>query len=243
MNFTYDGYIRLYDLLQSRQYNAANYHNYTKKCVILRHDIDFDIDAALNMAEIEYENNIKSTYFVIVTSDFYNVHSLESRIKLKRIVELGHEIGVHYDELAYPNDIGNIDKIIKNIQQEGTILEDIVGQTITTVSMHRPSQEIIEKNISIPGFINSYGIEFFHEFKYVSDSRRCWREPIEKYIDEEKYDKLHILTHPFWYKDEELGLTETLKSFVKCGNVDRYDLLDRNFTNLSNELSRGDINE
>ena len=201
MNFTYDSYLGFIENLLQHKYTIIDYHSFNNygRCAVLRHDIDFDINAALRLAELECESNIKSTYFVIVTSDLYNVHSFDSRMKLKSIVEFGHEIGVHYDELAYPNDVGNIEKIISNIQYEGKMLEDIIGQSVTTVSMHRPSKGILEENISIPGFINSYGIEFFRNFKYVSDSRRRWREPVEDYIEGEKYERLHILTHPFWY--------------------------------------------
>lgn len=246
MNFTYYSYVSdLIENLKKYRYSFVDYHckGFFHRRVILRHDIDFDIDAALKMAEMECQNDVRSTYFVMVTSDFYNVHSIDTRIKLRRIIEFGHEIGVHYDELAYPGDIGKIDKIQTNILHEGKILEETIGTAVTTVSMHRPSKEILKSNIEIPGFVNSYNKEFFNDYKYVSDSRRRWREPIEEYIEEEKYERLHILTHPFWYKEEETGLTETLQAFVKRGSMDRYDFLDSNFTNLSNELSREDINE
>ena len=42
--------------------------------IILRHDIDFDVDYALKMAKMENKLNIKSTYFFfLLKSNFYNI--------------------------------------------------------------------------------------------------------------------------------------------------------------------------
>ena len=47
---------------------TLNYFYKNKKksnLIALRHDIDHDIDIALEMAYFEYKSNIKSTYFVL----------------------------------------------------------------------------------------------------------------------------------------------------------------------------------
>ncbi len=99
MEFTYDGYRRLVDLLRSNKYAITNYHEWEShdKCVILRHDIDYDISKALRFAEVEKEMGVASTFFVLVTSDFYNIFSKKNSDMLKNILELGHEIGLHFD--------------------------------------------------------------------------------------------------------------------------------------------------
>lgn len=145
------------------------------------------MDRALKLAEIEANKGVKSTYFVLLTSDFYNPYSIAVKEKLKSIHSLGHEIGLHYDERSYPDAVGDVDRIIRNITYEGNVLADIIGDTVSTVSMHRPSKCILEADIRIPGYVNSYGNTFFHEFKYVSDSRRRWREPIDEYIRNKSY--------------------------------------------------------
>ena len=63
--------------------------------------------------------------------------------------------------------------------------------------MHRPSRWVLEADLKIPGMVNSYGKEFFQDFKYVSDSRMRWREDVMKYAIEKAYPRLHILTHAF----------------------------------------------
>jgi len=72
MKFTYEAYQELLTLLKENGYIYRNYHNYdqTDRSVILRHDIDMDIDRAVRMAQIEAEMGAASTYFVLVTSNF-----------------------------------------------------------------------------------------------------------------------------------------------------------------------------
>ena len=186
--FSYYGYEGLLLTLQKARYVFTDYHfceNYPR-CVILRHDIDNSIDKALKIAELEAKLGIKSTYFVLMTSDFYNPASKKSLEGLRMFQELGHEIGLHFDEMAY-DDLGDV---VGTIQKEAKLLSDILGTPITTVSMHRPSQKTLDANYEIPGMINSYGKTFFNDFKYLSDSRRRWREPVLDIIKSGQYDRL-----------------------------------------------------
>ena len=44
---------------------------------------------------------------------------------------------------------------------------------------------------------------FDGEIKYVSDSRRRWREDVDGIIAEKKFDKIQMLVHPLWYYEKE----------------------------------------
>ena len=215
-------------------YKIVSYHNWedVEKCVIFRHDIDNDVNKALALARLERELGIASTYFVLVTSDFYNVFSHSSVEALLGIMDCGHEIGLHFDEVRYPESAGNVDSIRGKIQQEAKLLEEAVGTPVKCVSMHRPSPLILESDLDIPGIVNSYGKTFFKEFKYLSDSRRRWREPVDEIIASGQYSRLHILTHPFWYQETSMSLGETIKAFIEGANRNRYRIFSENFTNL-----------
>lgn len=52
--------------------------------LILRHDIDESIDFAYELYLAEKANGIKSTFYVLLTSDLYNPFSLKNRIRLGR---------------------------------------------------------------------------------------------------------------------------------------------------------------
>lgn len=237
--FSYDGYEGLLLTLQDASYVFTDYHSYKNypRCVILRHDIDNNIVKAVKFAEIEAKLGVKSTYFVLMTSDFYNPASKKSMEGLKMIQKLGHEVGLHFDEMAY-NDLGDV---VGTIQKEAKSLSEILGTPITTVSMHRPSQKTLDANYEIPDMINSYGKTFFNDFKYLSDSRRRWREPVLDIIKSGQYDRLHILTHAIWYNDVEEDIHDTIKKFVTSANKERYFQEKENIKDIESILAFEDI--
>ena len=232
MNFTYSDYRKLIALLRDNGYTFANYHNFEKhnRCVIMRHDVDNSLSQAVRLAELEKEISVQSTFFVLLRTDFYNVASASAQKMLHRILELGHEIGLHFDEMAY--DGGSGEDMIRRILWEKEMLSALLGTEVTTVSMHRPSKTTLDANWQIPGMVNSYGEMFFHSFKYLSDSRRRWREPVENIICAGEYDRLHILTHPFWYHDEEKTITESVEAFIRSARHERYLQMAENITDI-----------
>ena len=92
---------------------------------------------------------------------------------------------------------------------------------------------MLNSDMEIPGIINTYNTVFFRDFKYLSDSRRTWREPVEDIIRKSLYKRLQILVHPFWYYDKEINIQESVKRFIDNANVERYLAMDSNISNLS----------
>lgn len=243
MNFTYKSYENFINRLKVNGYSFVNYHNWNEhdRCVLLRHDIDEDIGKACFFADLEKSMGVQSTYFVLLTSNFYNVFSKEACDYLKKISDAGHEIGLHFDEARYPDVEGNTKKILELIRYEADILGKVIGKNITTVSMHRPSRGLLEADLKIPGMINSYSQTFFKDFKYLSDSRRRWREPIDRIIETRAYNRIHILTHAFWYNDEECDLHDSVSRYINDGNRCRYNWFLDNITDLESIMSPEEI--
>ena len=235
MEFTYNSYLHLLQLLQKNNYRFCTYDDYQDydKCVIMRHDIDYNLEQAVKLAEIERDFGIKSTYFVLLSSDFYNPASISSYKALHTIVDLGHNIGLHFDETVYNYDHRSMEYYIS---KEARILSELLEVEINSFSLHRPNAVTLETELEIPGFVNSYSKEFFQNFKYVSDSRRRWREPVEEIIQSEAYRRLHILTHAFWYHQEERSLKGTISDFIKVAGEDRRTYLSENITDLDSIL-------
>lgn len=109
------------------------------------------------------------------------------------------------------------------------------------MSMHRPSKNILDADLKIPGIINSYGQILFKEFKYLSDSRRRWREPVDEIIASKEYNRLHILTHAFWYNNEEIDIHDSVSGFVNNGNLERYQWMESNITDISSIMKKTEI--
>lgn len=241
MEFTYDAYRKLIDKVLQNGYQVCSYKNVDKfdKAIILRHDVDFSPRKAIDMARIEYQLGVKSTYFVLLSTEFYNVFSKETADILSQIIEMGHEIGLHFDEQRY--NATSIDQMKDYVYKEASILEKALDSEVNVISMHRPSKFTLNNNIEFEGLINSYSKKYFKEMKYVSDSRMYWREDVIDIIHNNKYNKLHILTHPFWYSDKVEKTQIKLFEFLNEAKIKRYDYMSSNFRNLSEYIRREDI--
>ena len=185
------------------------------------------------MAELENSiggGQIRSTYFVLISSDFYNVFSKHSLECIYRIRELGHIIGLHFDEKKYipTGKSWKKELLMENILQEKKILEEMTGININSVSMHVPSKMTLQADLKIPGMINSYSREFFEEFKYVSDSFHRWREDVRDVVTNTKPKRLHVLTHAFWYNDKPMTRNESIRDYIQEGEKYRYGLVEAN---------------
>lgn len=237
--FSYRGYEELILTLRESGYCFTDYHDYSQypRCVILRHDIDNSIERAVALAELEARSDVSSTYFVLLTSDFYNPASKKSLEGLRHIQQLGHEIGLHFDEMAYDH----LEDVPAAVVKEADILTEIIGSPVTAVSMHRPSSGTLEADYKIPGIINSYGKVFFKEFKYLSDSRRHWREPVLDIIESGQYDRLHILTHAIWYNEVEEDIHDSIRKFVCSANLERYYQEKENIKDIGSILDISEI--
>lgn len=74
--------------------------------IVIRHDVDSDLTAAMDQAEIEAALGIRSTYYILHTASYYGefrngvFHRHEHIAPVLRfIASLGHEIGLHIDPL------------------------------------------------------------------------------------------------------------------------------------------------
>lgn len=241
MEFSYEAYGRMIELLRTSGYQICPYQEsyQADKVCVLRHDVDNSLNKALEFAEYEKELGVCSTYFVLVRSDFYNPFSKKSAEMIHKIQALGHDIGLHFDEKYLE---GQEQKDISAaIAAEAECMGKLLNIAVNSVSMHRPSQEALQADYRIPGLVNSYSQIFFREFKYVSDSRRNWREDVCEIIRSGEFPQLHILTHPIWYSRRERSVRETLLDFVCRADEERYQALTGEFTLLEEFITEEDI--
>mgnify|MGYP000111129946 CR=1 FL=1 len=243
MEFTYLAYENLIKKLKDKNYKFCDYVNYKEKnkVVILRHDVDTSLNKALEMVKLENLLGVSAYYFVLLSTDFYNTSSEKSLKILKEIRKLGGKIGLHFDEKKY--NLKSKEDYIKYINYELDIFSKILKEKIDVVSMHRPSKNFLEMDLEIPNVINSYQKKFFNDFKYVSDSRMNWRENVEEIVESEKYNQLHILTHPFWYSEKIESIEEKLEEFLKLAYKERYESLEENIRDFEQIIPREKLNE
>lgn len=232
--FSYNYCRKLIQALQQQDYCFDSFLNQTSaRSVILRHDVDFSPKKAKELADLEHRLGARSTYFFLLRTDFYNICSRSNVAILQEIHALGHQIGLHFDEEGcLPEEVPD------RIRRECDLLAELCGVPISAFSMHRPSQAILDANLQLNGLINAYDHVFLKSYRYLSDSRRCWRDNPLQTITSGMYDKLHILTHPIWYHEPELSMGDTLRALCLGAVEERYDGLLENVRELEKDFPR-----
>ena len=172
--------------------------------ILLRHDIDFDCELAAEMARVEHELGIKSTYFFLVTSESYNIGSPKNKNAIHAIKKMGHKIGVHYDPTIY-------DDCHKGLKVELNYFEDLFEIKTNIISLHRPHDYFLKKNEPINELEHTYLSKYFEDIKYFADSTGTWRygHPLDS-AEFHENRSLQILIHPIWWQIEGASNIEKL---------------------------------
>jgi len=85
----------------------------------LRHDVDHDLDAALEMSFWEKDLGVSATYFILPTANYWEQDGFFD--KIRQIHEFGHEIGLHVNILAQWMQ-GHTDDPAQSLQEQLTVL-------------------------------------------------------------------------------------------------------------------------
>jgi hypothetical protein len=139
--------------------------------VLVRHDIDLSLDAALRMAELEAEAGAAATYLLMTRSEFYNLASAAGEAAIARLRELGHRVGLHA-VWPYVDRDDRFDPVL---------------------AWHNPDPEYMRRPVR--GLVNA--MEAPWADIYRSDSNRHWREgcPHEE-LRAGAFERLQLLIHP-----------------------------------------------
>lgn len=230
-SFTLDHYEEILKIALANKYKFASFvdkEGLGKRTIYLRHDIDVHPSLALGVAAIEASLNITSTYFLLINSPFYNMFEQEVIEQVFRIIELGHLIGLHFD-----------DAILDTLPYRGMEMEYVLKQVImhlssmfpveNVISFHRPNVELLGR--SFGDLMSVYEPQFFSDIKYISDSRRSWAEGCPcNILREGRHSAIQLLIHPVWWGKEKSDLQDLYRSILdKCVNdLERY--LSRNIS-------------
>ena len=172
--FTLEHYGQLLDAARAGGYRFATFDTAPARGdLLLRHDVDLSLDAALRLAELEADAGATATYFLMTESVFYNLASNEGSAALAHLRELGHRVGLH---AVYPNI--ELDERFDRV-----------------VAWHNPDPEYM--SAPIDGALNVMQDGWFDPPTYRSDSNQRWRFgcPHEE-LRAGSFPWLQLLTHP-----------------------------------------------
>jgi hypothetical protein len=178
--------------------------------LLLRHDVDLSLDAAVRLAELEAEAGVAATYFLMTQSVFYNLASPEGLRALNRLRELGHGVGLH---AVWP----------------GAELDERFDPV---VAWHNPNHDYMSEPLE--GVVNVMQPPFFDQDHYRSDSNQRWRHgcPHEE-LARGEFAWLQLLTHPEIWVYPGSTMRETMNAMLDAERERRLALLAEDRIDLS----------
>lgn len=218
-DFTYATYRRFLATLSLDRVNVR-FRDFPLRAVparyfILRHDVDMSPDAALRMAELEASEGIRASYFLLFSSPYYNLLTAEHCAFPRRLIELGHEVGLHYDLGVYEKIAGGDMESI--LCSEARILGALSGVEVRSIARHHPSLGGTDPFLGRREFINAYDEAFVGQIGYFSDSCGAWRDATyQAFKNGELPPRLQVLIHPLYWQETAQNRWQSLESVVRA---------------------------
>jgi len=91
-----DHYRQLLGAARGAGYDWASFDRHPRQGdLFLRHDIRLSLEAALDLARVEHELGVRSTYLLMTESAFYNLDSHVGHYAQRQLRQWGHSVGLH----------------------------------------------------------------------------------------------------------------------------------------------------
>lgn len=222
-DFTYETYERLitaaheqgYEFLTMREYLSRD--DLPERFLIMRHDVDRKPANALDLAEIEADVGVSTSYYFRAIDKTFRPDILTS------VADLGHEVGYHYEDVDTSD--GDMRAAQRSFVDNLARFREYVGSE--TVAMHgNPLTEHDNRELWETAAFEDHGIlgevylsVDFTDLVYFSDTNRTWydertivndwpvgpaRKPEQiestrdliELVEAEQIPRLYLLTHP-----------------------------------------------
>lgn len=242
--FSYDEYEELVRFVVSSK-KASRYvdsPNLQNGSILWRHDVDFSFTTSMALAEIDASRGLQSYFFVNLESDFYNSSSESGKRFMRRIIDLGHSIELHFD-MSCNKTIDSAEDLAKILTSSAQRLSDISGIAPSAFSFHEPNSDSDKfQDLCYAGLVNCYADYFRSNIRYVSDSNGYWRfNSVYQELTSDDTRPLQVLTHGEWWSDKPLKPRERLADSLFGIAIDHLSNYDKSLAlnqrkNLSDVL-------
>lgn len=245
--FTFDTFSGLLRKFISVGYTISTFRDFISKppagkTLVLRHDVDRFPSRSLRMAQLEAELRICATYFFRTRAHTFLPQTI------RKIEELGHEIGYHYENLSDKR--GDLSSAIDDFSENLIRLRDVAQ--VATICMHgSPLSTHDNKDLWSHASYRDYGIIAdtsldvdYDKVFYISDNGWGWnrtqfsvRDKVESSFDITIDSTLHL---------HEMLDSDQLPNFIMLNaHPDSFNdfgflwFLNYAFINSKNLLKRG----
>jgi hypothetical protein len=170
---------------------------------IIRHDIDISPTYALALAKLEASLDIRATFTILLTGEFYSPFEASTRDVLREISSLGHDIGLHFDSAWHQ--INSEEQLEEAIQWETETLNRLLrlndDQQVQMFSFHNTTPFTMScKQSHYAGLRNAYAGLLQDNLQYISDSNGYWIYRSWDKLLNEGHNRIQVLTHPVWWR-------------------------------------------
>ena len=189
------------------------------RAIILRHDIDLEVEAAYRLAEIEVDEGVRSSFLFLTTCHSYNVNSRINRGMISKISDMGLDVGLHFDPTIYGSKYA--EELEREVDKEADIIAQITGKVVVSVSLHNPSVHGLYPLFR--NYRNAYQPDIFQNDLYISDSQMRFRgKDPWKFLEKAKLQTIQVLLHPLHYSENGGGYSGILGRFMRqfCSTID-----------------------
>ena len=211
-SFTEAEYYRMLSLAKSKFLFSSFQDPLEQENVVFwRHDVDFSLNRALALAQIESDLDAQATYFIRTRGYTYSILENSQKEIISKIATLGHTIGIHLEESDIK--IHNQADLERALERDVDLMSRELHVDAKCFSFHNPNTFMLQFNSErYLNLTNSYGKKFFEDIEYVSDSNGYWRfKSLEEVLSNKDISRLQVLTHPEWWTPEAMQPAERLK--------------------------------
>jgi hypothetical protein len=190
--------------------------------ILVRHDVDYAPRFMPRMAAIEAELGVRATYCVHIDSLWYSIDTPENRAAIADTLDAGHWLGLHFDASSIESDSEVLDRVVEQARRLGQTF----SRDVDVVSFHMPGRRPVD-HLALPaGLVNTYEPRFFGEIGYASDSNQNWRGvDLEDVLRRRAHDRMQLLIHPFWWRDEPATMRSKIEAFAVEIGVDMDEIV------------------
>lgn len=188
--------------------------------LFLRHDVDYSVVLAAQLAAVNRDLGVAGTFFVQLRSPVYNLFSQTNLQALEEIVRNGQRLALH---LTCPEGDLSAAELYQFTLRDVLTCESQTGFAFERiVAWHNPQAEHIEKDLRALGeeLWSAYSPPFFRKGHYFSDSNlRNKPGDLLRIFDDSKHSSIQLLLHPLYWvlagRSIEDALAKTMVEVVK----------------------------
>lgn len=200
-SFSKDAYRNLLQLAKKEGYKFLGFQDLRGvgegRYIYLRHDVDYSLSMALELAQINASIGVRGTFFFLLRSQIYNLLSHWALDRVKEIHASGQRLAFH---CALPASIPeNHESLARIVLDDFDIVKRQIPEIEPVYSWHNPTREVLDLsvNFDLHGFVNVYHERFIKKAQYLSDSNLRYSVPEwENFLAGKERSDLHLLFHP-----------------------------------------------